>query len=326
MEILKTGIVVENYGNEYLVFSDGAHYLCRLKGKFKIKGLRTTNPVAIGDVVDFRIGEQSALDGECRGDGRQSYIHQIHPRRNYMIRRSINLSKEAHILGANLDRTLLIVTLAYPETPLIFIDRYLATAEAYNVEAALVFNKVDLYDDKLRKRMEDLLHLYRGIGYRCFPLSASEGVGLSSVRDYISNGITLLSGQSGVGKSSLINALIPGVDLKTAKVSKVHNAGVHTTTYSSMIPYGNMLSTYLIDTPGIKGFGTIDFNTNEVGHYFPEIFKHSEQCRFSNCTHTHEPHCAVQVALNEGQIATSRYKSYLSILQDQEESKYREAY
>lgn len=325
MTSLQTGIVIGNPGNEYTVRSEGKDYPCRLKGRFKIKGIRTTNPIAIGDRVRFSIPEGS---GESFG-GKVDlccFITEILPRKNYIIRRSINLSKEAHIIGANLDRALLIVTINYPETPLTFIDRFLATAEAYGVEAALVFNKIDLYSDEEQQMLGQLCKMYEEIGYRCFSVSAIENKGMEFLREYVSRGVTLLSGQSGVGKSSIINALVPTASLRTASISSTHLAGVHTTTYSTMIDLPGEPDSFLIDTPGIKGFGTLDFDPKEVGHFFPEIFQMSKSCRFSNCTHTHEPGCAVNVAVEEGHISESRFRSYLSILEDKDEAKYREAY
>lgn len=312
-----TGLVVQNTGSFYLVkVESGGTYNCKLKGSFKLSGIRTTNPVAVGDVVDFELPE--ADEGEQMG-----WITNIYPRRNYIIRRSSNLSKQSHIIGANLDRSLLLVTVNYPVTSTTFIDRYLATAEAYRVETALVFNKVDRYGDRELQKLKELSHTYERIGYRCFIVSAKEGRGFEELKSYISEGVTLISGHSGVGKSTFINALVPGAHLRTQSISEQHNTGVHTTTFSEMIPFGGQQGTYLIDTPGIKGFGTIEFEREEVGHYFREIFRVGKGCFYSNCTHTHEPDCAVRRALTTGEISTSRYKSYLSILNDEEESKYR---
>lgn len=325
MEKEREGIVINNVGNVYTVRSEGQDYQCRLKGRFKIKGIRTTNPVAIGDKVKFTISEVKASHDTDTMES-EAYIHTILPRKNYIIRRSINLSKEAHILGANLDRTVLVVTVTHPTTPVTFIDRFLATAEAYDVEAALVFNKIDYYKDDELEKVNELVALYEEIGYRCFTVSALKKSGLEELREYLSEGVTLISGQSGAGKSTLINALIPGVNQKTAEVSEAHNTGVHTTAASVMIDIPNSPGSFLIDTPGIKGFGTIDFDPSEVSHYFPEFFRLSDECRFYNCTHLHEPGCRVIDALRKGEIAESRYKSYLSILEDQDASKYREAY
>ncbi|MDO5017229.1 MAG: ribosome small subunit-dependent GTPase A [Porphyromonas sp.] len=312
-----TGLVVQNTGSFYQVkIDENLTLTAKLKGNFKLNDTRTTNPIAVGDVVDLEPPEDR--DGE-----RVAWITAIHPRRNYIIRRSSNLSKQSHIIGANIDRLLLLVTVNYPFTSTTFIDRYLATAEAYNIEAALVFNKLDRYNDRDLTKLRGLVHLYERLGYPCFEVSAKSGKGMEEVKAYIEEGITLLSGHSGVGKSTFINALVPDAHLRTHEISEIHNTGMHTTTFSEMIPYGEKENTYLIDTPGIKGFGTVEFEKEEVGHYFREIFDLSKDCRFNNCTHTHEPGCAVYQALNEGNISKSRYQSYLSILKDQDDSKYR---
>lgn len=312
-----TGLVVQNTGSFYRVkVEDGRLYNCKLKGSFKLSGIRTTNPVAVGDIVDFEKPE--AEEGE-----QVSWITNIHPRRNYIIRRSSNLSKQSHIIGANLDRTLLLVTINFPVTSTTFIDRYLATAEAYRVETALVFNKVDRYGYREEQKLNELTQTYEQIGYRCFVISAKKGSGLDELKEYIAEGVTLISGHSGVGKSTFINTLVPDAHLRTQAISELHNTGVHTTTFSEMIPYGGKKGTYLIDTPGIKGFGTIEFEREEVCHYFREIFEVGKKCFYGDCTHTHEPDCAVRKALDTGEIAATRYKSYLSILNEEEEGKYR---
>lgn len=318
----ENGLVVQNRGSLYLVKTrEGTTYWCKLKGSFKLFGIRTTNPVAVGDWVLFEMPHpesDTSSDEEAVG-----WITKISPRRNYMIRRASNLSKQAHILGANLDRSLLIVTVNFPVTSTTFIDRYLATAEAYQVETALVFNKVDRYHPAEQKMLQEWTKLYEGIGYRCFSISAKHQEIPQELKEYISTGVTLVSGHSGVGKSTFVNALVPNASLKTAEISEAHNVGVHTTSFSEMIPYGDGGTAYLIDTPGIKGFGTIEFEREEVGHYFPEIFAQSKECFFGNCTHIHEPKCAVLSAIKDGIIAESRYKSYLSILNDEDDSKYR---
>lgn len=315
--MVHTGLVVQNTGSFYLVKVEaGETFNCKLKGSFKLNGIRTTNPVAVGDIVDFELPE--AEEGE-----QMAWITNIHPRRNYIIRRSSNLSKQSHIIGANLDRSLLLVTVNYPVTSTTFIDRYLATAEAYRVETALVFNKVDRYSDRELQKLNELQQIYNNLGYRCFVISAKERSGFEELKAYISEGVTLISGHSGVGKSTFINALVPSAHLRTQSISEQHNTGVHTTTFSEMIPFGDSSGTYLIDTPGIKGFGTIEFEREEVGHYFREIFRLGKECFYGNCTHTHEPDCAVRKALAAGEIPASRYKSYLSILNDEEENKYR---
>jgi ribosome biogenesis GTPase len=289
---------------------------CIVKGNFRIKGIRTTNPVAIGDWVQVSL-EHSDL----------SYITEIEDRRNYIIRKSQNLSKQSHILAANVDQAFLVVTVNRPQTSTTFIDRFLASAEAYRVPVYLIFNKTDLLDDEERHYQEAMVNLYETVGYECRQVSAATGEGIEALRPLMQGKITLLSGNSGVGKSTLINQLVPGANLRTAEISDAHNTGMHTTTFSEMIeagmPDGN---TYLIDTPGIKGFGTFDMEPEELTSYFKEIFHFSKECRFSNCTHTHEPGCAVLKALEEHYIAGSRYQSYLSMLEDKEEGKYREAF
>ena len=308
------GRVIKNTGSWYVVRTDDCKdYNCKVKGNFRIKGIRTTNPVAVGDIVDITVN----ADGTA-------FIVKIAPRTNYIIRRASNLSKESHIIAANLDRALLVVSLTEPATSTTFIDRFLATAEAYQVPVTIVINKTDLYTDELAEYYEAIKYLYESIGYEVLGLSATTGDGVDRVRDVISKGITLFSGNSGVGKSSLINALIPGLELRTANVSTSHHTGMHTTTFSEMFAIGT--DAYIIDTPGVKGFGTIDFDVNEVSHFFPEIFRISANCRYGNCTHTHEPGCAVLKAVDESLISQSRYASYLSILEDGSEGKYRKPF
>ena len=280
-----------------------------MKGNFRIKGIRSTNPVAVGDRVTV-------------GEG--NWIVAIEDRRNYIIRKSINLSKQSHILAANVDQALLVVTVVTPQTSTTFIDRFLASAEAYRVPVILVFNKTDLLDDDLRHYQEAMVHLYHTIGYTCLQISATTGFGMDEVRPLLEGKITLLSGNSGVGKSTLINRLVPDANLRTGEISDAHNTGQHTTTFSEMIPLEGR--GWLIDTPGIKGFGTFDMEPEELTSYFKEIFQFSKDCRFSNCTHTHEPGCAVLKALEDHYIAESRYLSYLSMLEDKDEGKYRAAY
>jgi ribosome biogenesis GTPase len=307
-----TGRVIRNTGSSYIVETpDGNTATCKVKGNFRLKGIRTTNPVAVGDIVDFI----PAPDGET------SYITKIHQRRNYIIRRASNLSKESHIIAANVDQAMLVATLVHPTTSTTFIDRFLATAEAYNVPATLLFNKIDLLQDEDRELMDAVRYLYESIGYRVIELSAKRGDGLDELTAALKDKTTLLSGNSGVGKSTIINDLIPGLDLRTAAISEMHDQGTHTTTFSELfhLPGGGDI----IDTPGIRGFGTIDFDKYEVAHFFPEIFKISSDCRFGNCTHTHEPGCAVRQALDDHLIAPSRYASYLSVLEDIDEDKYR---
>ena len=308
------GLVIKNTGSQYIVKTDEGNLVdCRIKGNFRLKGIRSTNPVAVGD----RVVLTEPTDGTA-------YITDIVERRNYIIRRASNLSKQSHILAANVDMCLLIVTINYPETSTTFIDRFLATAEAYRIPVHIVFNKVDRYDEAERRYLNAIVHLYRTIGYECSCISALNNEGLDSVRASLLGKTTLLSGNSGVGKSTLINALLPNLHLRTAEISERHNTGMHTTTFSEMFPFGD--EGWLIDTPGVKGFGTFDMEEEEVGHYFREIFAESTNCRYGNCTHTHEPHCAVRQAVEEFRISQSRYASYLSMLDDKEEGKYREGY
>ena len=307
------GIVTRNTGSSYMVRLDGEEgdVNCRVKGNFRIKGIRTTNPVAVGDRVTVT---KAADDAD--------YITAISPRRNYIIRRASNLSKESHILAANLDLAALVVSLREPTTPTTFIDRFLATAEAYNIPAMLILNKSDIWDDDDRELARGMTYLYESIGYGTAEVSAKSGEGLDSLRKTLEGKVTLLAGNSGVGKSSLINALVPGADLKTGRISDIHHQGMHTTTFSEMVslPGGGEL----IDVPGIRGFGTIDFQASEVSHYFPEIFRYGEGCRYGDCKHTGEPGCAVIPAVEEHLISESRFASYLSILDEIENpEKYR---
>ena len=311
------GRVVRNTGSFYVVEpSDGAAPVnCKVKGNFRIKGIRTTNPVAVGDIVTFCMPDS---------DDTPAYITAIHPRRNYIIRRASNLSKESHIIAANIDLALLVVTLAEPVTSTTFIDRFLATARAYDVEAVLAINKADiLTGDDDREYLEAVTYLYRSIGYKVIVVSARTGEGIDELRQLLKGKVTLFSGNSGVGKSTLINTLIPGLGLKTAEISQSHGTGMHTTTFSELFHLPGDDGGCIIDTPGVRGFGTVDFDRHEVAHYFPELFEISQNCRFGTCTHTHEPGCAVRQALEDNLIAPSRYASYLSILEDEDEDKYR---
>lgn len=309
------GTVIKNTGSWYIVrLNDtGEDIPCKVKGNFRIKGIRTTNPVAVGDVVDIL----------PNNDG-TAFITAIHQRRNYIIRRSSNLSKESHIIAANLDCALLITSIKDPLTSTTFIDRFLATSEAYSVPTVIVINKCDTFDEDDMEYAKAVKHLYETIGYKVILASALEGTGLYEIRALLPHHTTLLSGNSGVGKSSLVNALLPGLNLRTASISTTHHTGMHTTTFSEMheLPGGG----YIIDTPGIKGFGTIDFNPSEVAHYFKEIFAESAKCKYNNCTHTHEPKCAVRQAVEECRISQSRYASYLNILESDNEEKYRKPF
>lgn len=314
------GLVIKNTGFWYTVLTDdGSTVECKVKGNFRLKGIRSTNPVAVGDRVELI--EQTA---EGAGAEHFFWITAIEDRRNYIIRRSQNLSKQSHILAANVDQAFLIVTVNYPETSLTFIDRFLASAEAYNVPVVLVFNKTDLLDEDERRLQDGIMRLYDTVGYRCVAISAETGEGVDMLHQMLDGRITLLSGNSGVGKSTLINRIIPDAHLRTAEISDAHNTGTHTTTFSEMLRLESLSEgTYIIDTPGIKGFGTFDMEPEEITSYFKEIFHFSQHCRFNNCTHTHEPGCAVLEALESHYIAQSRYQSYLSMLNDKEEGKYR---
>ena len=308
------GLVIKITGSWYTVRTDdGRDVESKVKGNFRLKEIRSTNPVSVGDRVDIDINNEGT-----------AFITKIEDRKNYIIRRASNLSKQSHIIAANLDQAMLIVTVNYPITTTVFIDRFLATAEAYSVPVKLVFNKIDRYKGEDKEYLDALINLYTTIGYPCSTLCAKTEEGLDALKAELKDKITLLSGHSGVGKSTIINKLVPGVNLRTGDISEYHNKGMHTTTFSEMIPLPE--GGYLIDTPGIKGFGTIEMETAEISHYFPEIFKFSEDCRFNNCSHRHEPGCAVLQALEDHYISESRYKSYLSILEDKEESKYREEY
>ena len=308
------GLVIKNTGSWYTVKTDDGNIVeSKIKGNFRLKGIRSTNPVAVGDRVEIIRN----LEGTA-------FINAIEDRRNYIIRKSQNLSKQSHILAANVDQAFLVVTVNYPQTSTTFIDRFLASAEAYSVPVTLVFNKTDLLSDEERHFQDMMMTLYDTVGYRCIAISAANGDGVDELLPLLHDRITLLSGNSGVGKSTLINRILPGVNLRTAEISDSHNTGMHTTTFSEMLQLPN--GGYLIDTPGIKGFGTFNMEPEEISSYFKEIFRFSKDCRFNNCTHTHEPGCAVLKAVEDHYIAASRYQSYLSMLNDKDENKYREAY
>ena len=312
------GLVIKNTGSWYTVKTDDGRIIeSKIKGNFRLKGIRSTNPVAVGDYVQLIINQEGT-----------AFISEIEDRRNYIIRKSPNLSKQSHIIAANLDQAFLIVTVNYPETSTTFIDRFLAGAEAYRVPVVLVFNKYDLLSEEERTYQKAMMKLYKTIGYQCVEVQstadAPEGKRLDQLKPLLEGKVTLMSGNSGVGKSTIINELLPNAQLRTAEISDAHNTGMHTTTFSEMLalPTGG----YIIDTPGIKGFGTFDIDKEELTSYFMEIFKYSEACRFSNCTHTHEPGCAVLKAVEEHYISESRYNSYLSMLEDKDENKYREPF
>lgn len=308
------GLVIKNTGSWYLVKTDeGNDVECKIKGNFRLKGIRSTNPVAVGDRVKIIMNQEGT-----------AFISEIEDRKNYIIRRASNLSKQSHILAANLDQCFLIVTINFPETSTTFIDRFLASAEAYRVPVKIIFNKVDAYNEKELHYLDALIHLYTTIGYPCFKISALSNQGIDTIKEELKGRITLFSGHSGVGKSTLINAILPELNIKTGEISTYHKKGMHTTTFSEMFPVSG--EGYLIDTPGIKGFGTFNMEEEEIGHYFPEIFQVSAECRYNNCTHRQEPGCAVLKALEEHTISESRYNSYLSMLEDKEEGKYRAGY
>ncbi len=296
------GLVIKSTGSWYqVVAEDGETYDCRIKGKFRIKGIKTTNPIAVGDKVNFELEPNSAT----------GVIDVLHPRKNYIIRKSINLSKQAQIIAANLDQAFLIVTLASPRTSLGFIDRFLATAEAYDVPTCLIFNKLDLFSEHGLEILEEYKMIYEKIGYPCYEVSALKGTNIPLIEALLKDKVTLFSGHSGVGKSSLINALLPGFEIKTGEISEASDKGQHTTTFAEMhaLPFGG----YLIDTPGIRELGVVDIEKEVLSHFFVEMRDRLNQCRFNNCRHVNEPGCAVLTAVENDEIALSRYESYLSI-------------
>lgn len=307
---LETGMIIKTTGNLHTVRSSSGIINCKIKGNYRLMDLKTTNPVAVGDIVDFY----------SDNEGNIGLITKIHERKNYIIRRSINLSKEAHLIAANIDQAFLIASLSMPETPLEFIDRFLISAEAYHIVTKLIFNKLDIYNEVKLEYLNNIKRIYADAGYECIETSAIDGTNIDSLMQLMKDKINLFAGNSGVGKSTLINCIDPNLKLKVDIISDYHRTGKHTTTFSEMfeLDFGG----YIIDSPGIKGFGIIDFNKQEVGLFFPEIFKASKDCQFYNCTHTHEPNCAVKNAVEEGSIARSRYRSYVNILHDGN-SKYR---
>lgn len=320
-------VVIKNTGSWYTVLTENGDTVdCKIKGNFRLKGIKSTNPVAVGDHVEI-----------IRNQEGTAFISRILDRRNYIVRKSINLSKQSHILAANVDQACLVVTVANPETSTTFIDRFLASAEAYSVPVILVFNKTDLLEGELLEYQKMMVNLYETVGYTCVQTSAETGGGMESLRGLLTGKISLFSGNSGVGKSTILNTLVPGLNLKTSEISDAYNLGQHTTTFSEMIRLpdasadcaegeANGVKSWVIDTPGVKGFGSFDMKPEEISSYFKEIFHFSKDCRFNNCTHTHEPGCAVLKALEEHYISESRYKSYISMLtEDEENAKYREA-
>lgn len=308
------GLVIKNTGSWYTVRTDdGATVESKIKGNFRLKGIRSTNPVAVGDRVEIALNQEDT-----------AFITAIEDRRNYIVRKSQNLSKQSHIIAANVDQAFLIVTVRHPQTSTTFIDRFLASAEAYAVPVVLIFNKTDLLSPEELHYQQMMVDLYEGIGYECCQISAATGEGVAHLLPLLNNKITVLSGNSGVGKSTLINNIVPGAQLRTAEISDAHDAGMHTTTFSEMLQLQG--GGYIIDTPGIRGFGTFDMEPEEITSYFKEIFRFSKDCKFSNCTHTHEPSCAVLNAVENHYISASRYQSYLSMLEDKNEGKYRSGY
>ncbi len=305
-----TGTVYKSTGSWYVVKNEnGVFYNCRIKGKFRIKGIKSTNPIAVGDVVDFSVDKN--------GDEEVGVITNIHDRKNYIIRKSVNLSKQTHIIASNIDVVFLLITINNPVTTTSFIDRFLVTAEAYGIEAILVFNKIDTLDDVSLDEQLYLQAIYADIGYQCLRVSAKENKGIETLKELMRNRVSMFSGHSGVGKSTLVNALEPNLSLKTAEISEQHQQGQHTTTFAEM--YDLSFGAKIIDTPGIRGFGMVDMEPEEIGDYFPEFFALKEHCKFNNCLHKEEPHCAVKDALDNDELPWSRYNSYLQILEGDDE-------
>ena len=306
-----TGVIIKSTGSWYWVRTeDHKQFQCRIRGKFRTKGIKSTSPLTVGDQVDF----------ELELNSNTGIITRIHDRKNYIVRKSVNLSKQTHIIAANIDLAFLLVTVDNPPTFPSFIDRFLATAEAYHIKAVLLFNKVDLYDEALNQKKNKLIEIYEKIGYSCIEISATKNINIQMVSDLMLGKTSMFSGHSGVGKSTLINAIDPSLKLKTAEISVQHKQGQHTTTFAEMFALPTEPESYIIDTPGIKGFGIVDFEPNEIGDYFPEIFALKQDCKFNNCLHVNEPKCAVKIALEEENIAPSRYRSYLQILAGDEEN------
>ncbi|HBL74696.1 MAG: ribosome small subunit-dependent GTPase A [Bacteroidetes bacterium GWF2_42_66] len=309
---MKKGIVIKSTGSWFTVKSEDNELInCKIKGKFRIQDIKSTNPVAVGDHVEFSISEEN--------DAQTGLITNIIERKNYIIRKSTNLSKQSHIIASNIDQAFLVVTVNFPVTTSTFIDRFLASAEAYRISCILIFNKIDRYSQTQTEHMESLISVYSEIGYRCLKISARKNIGIDELQELMKNKTNVFSGHSGVGKSTIINTIQPGLNLKTKEISDSHFSGKHTTTFSEMfeLDFGG----FIIDTPGIKGFGMLEMESWEISHYFPEMFKLLDGCQYYNCSHTHEPGCAVKNAVAEGKIAKSRYVSYLGLLEDDE--KYR---
>ncbi|WP_426483738.1 ribosome small subunit-dependent GTPase A [Flavobacterium sp. 2] len=305
-----TGTVYKSTGSWYTVKSQNGDFVeCRMKGKFRIKGIKSTNPIAVGDIVDYELDETS--------DAITGTIHTIHERKNYIVRKSVNLSKQIHIIASNIDQVFLLVTIDNPPTTTSFIDRFLVTAEAYGIEAILIFNKIDTLNDQTLDDQLYLQHIYQEIGYKCLRISSTENKGVDKLKEMMVGKVSMFSGHSGVGKSTLVNAMEPSLHLKTTVISEQSKQGQHTTTFAEM--YDLSFNARIIDTPGIKGFGIVDMEPTEISGYFPEFFKLKDQCKFNNCLHKEEPHCAIKAALEKDEIAWSRYNSYLKILEGDEE-------
>ncbi len=309
---MNKGVVIKSTGSNYIVLdADHNKYTCKIRGKFRTKGLRTTNPLAVGDYVEFTPSTADEL----------GIITKRLDRKNYLIRKSINLSKEAHVLAANIDQAILIVTLTQPKTYPEFIDRFLVSAEAYGIPAIIIFNKIDLLTNEDEEQLKEFILIYEKIGYKCIQTSAKQNIGVSDVKAILQNKMSVISGHSGVGKSTLVNAIEPSLNLKTNAISDYHETGKHTTTFPEMHLLAD--NTYIIDTPGIKGFGMIDIKKEELMHFFPEIFALLPKCKYNNCLHLQEPQCAVKEAVQNNEISQSRYKSYINILNSNDDEKHR---
>ncbi len=304
------GIVYKSTGSWYWVKSENVLHKCRIKGKFRIKGIKSTNPIAVGDVVDFYT--------EKKGDEQIGIIENIQERKNFIVRKSVNLSKQTHILASNIDQVFLLITINNPPTLTTFIDRFLATAEAYSIDVILVFNKIDTYSIDEKAEILYLKDIYQPIGYQCIEVSAIEQTNIDKIKSLMKGKISMFSGHSGVGKTTLVNAIEPTLNLKTKEISELHKQGQHTTTFAEMFDLS--FDAQIIDTPGIKGFGVVNMDKNELGDYFPEFFKLKQDCKFNNCIHINEPNCAVKQALEDEEISWSRYKSYLQIIEGEEEN------
>ena len=306
-----TGLVYKSTGSWYTVKTEfGASYQCRIKGKFRLQGIKSTNPIAVGDHVDFELEEKN--------DEITGLIHNIHERSNYIVRKSVNLSKQTHIIASNIDQVFLLITIDNPPTFTSFIDRFLVTAEAYSVKTILLFNKIDSYSEEILNEVRYLAHIYRKIGYECIGISAATGKNIDKVKALMKDKVSMFAGHSGVGKSTLVNAIEPELDLKTKEISMQHMQGQHTTTFAEMFDLS--FGAKIIDTPGIKGFGVVDMDKEEVGDYFPEFFEIKHLCKFNNCLHVEEPKCAIKQALDDDEIAFSRYRSYLQIIEGEDEN------